>query len=113
MVPDRAGGLRSDRNPRGGCDRGEVAKSVKRRASALRACYEMQLLSKPGLHGKVEVQWTIDPAGRVRGQKMVANTMHNHAVTDCVMRTIGRIRFKAPDGGVCVIQWPFVFVSGG
>ena len=38
--------------------------------------------------------------------------MKNHAVTDCVMRTIARSRFKEPDAGVCVIRWPLVFVAG-
>ena len=96
----------------GGCDRGDIAKNVKRRASALRACYEMQLLSKPNLQGKVTVQWTIDTEGKVKGAKVVSKTLNNVAVTDCVMRTIRRIRFKKPDAGICVIQWPFVFAPG-
>ena len=96
----------------GGCDRGDIAKNVKRRASALRACYEMQLLSKPDLQGKVTVQWTIDTEGQVKGEKVVSKTLNNDAVTDCVMRTIRRIRFKKPDAGICVIQWPFVFAPG-
>lgn len=96
----------------GGCDRGDIAKNVKRRASALRACYEMQLLSKPDLQGKVTVQWTIQGDGSVQGEKVVSNSLSNDAVTDCVMRTIHRIRFKKPDAGICVIQWPFVFAPG-
>ncbi len=96
----------------GGCDRGNIAKNVKRRASALRACYEMQLLSKPNLKGKVTVQWTITTEGRVKGEKVVGNSLKNNSVTDCVMRTIRRIRFKKPDAGICVIQWPFVFAPG-
>ncbi len=96
----------------GGCDKGNIAKNVRRRASALRACYEMQLLSKPNLKGKVTVQWTIKQDGKVANPKVVTNSIKNAKVTDCVMRTIKRIRFKKPEAGICVIQWPFVFAPG-
>ncbi|MCO4760174.1 MAG: AgmX/PglI C-terminal domain-containing protein [Myxococcales bacterium] len=96
----------------GGCDKGDIAKNVRRRAAALRACYERQLMSKPNLKGKVTVQWTINQEGKVTRPKTVTNTIKNASVTDCVMRTIKRIRFKKPEAGICVIQWPFVFAPG-
>ena len=96
----------------GGCDKGDIAKNVRRRAAALRACYERQLMSKPDLKGKVTVQWTINQEGAVTRPKVVTNTINNPSVTDCVMRTINRIRFKKPEAGICVIQWPFVFAPG-
>lgn len=96
----------------GGCDKGDIAKNVRRRAAALRACYERQLMAKPNLKGKVTVQWTINQEGKVARPKVVTNTIKNASVTDCVMRTIKRIRFKKPEAGICVIQWPFVFAPG-
>jgi hypothetical protein len=96
----------------GGCDKGNIAKNVRRRASALRACYEIQLLSLPNLKGKVTMQWTIKQDGAVANPKVVTNSIKNNKVTDCVMRTIKRIRFKKPEAGICVIQWPFVFAPG-
>lgn len=96
----------------GGCDKGDIAKNVKRRAAALRACYEMQLMSKPNLQGKVTAQWTIDTEGNVKNPKIVSDSMNNSSVTDCVLRTLGRVRFKKPEAGICVIQWPFVFSPG-
>ena len=96
----------------GGCDRGTIARDVKRRAAGLRSCYEMQLLNHPSLSGKVTAQWTINTEGLVQGEKLVYNSLKNDAVTDCVMRTLRRIRFKKPEAGVCVIEWPFVFASG-
>ncbi len=97
---------------RGGCDRGHIAKNVKRRASALRACYETQLLSRPNLRGKVTVRWTIDTQGKVRGERLLSNTLKSPRVTDCVLRAVRRIRFQKPDAGICVVQWPFIFVPG-
>ena len=96
----------------GGCDKGDIAKNVRSRASALRACYETQLMSKPDLSGKITVQWTITTDGSVSNPKTVNDSLDSNAVTDCVLRSIGRIRFAKPEAGICVIQWPFVFSPG-
>ncbi len=96
----------------GGCDKGDIAKNVRSRAASLRSCYEMQLMNKPDLQGKVTVQWTITGDGSVTGTKAVSDSMSNNAVTDCVLRAIGHIRFAKPEAGICVIQWPFVFSPG-
>ncbi len=96
----------------GGCDKGDIAKNVRARAATLRACYETQLLAKPDLSGKITAQWTITTDGSVSGEKAVDDSMHNNAVSDCVLRSIKRIRFQKPEAGICVIQWPFVFSPG-
>jgi hypothetical protein len=96
----------------GGCDKGDIAKNVRARAATLRACYETQLLAKPDLAGKITVQWTITTDGSVTGEKTVDDSMHNNSVSDCVLRSMKRIRFMKPEAGICVIQWPFVFSPG-
>jgi uncharacterized membrane protein YqjE len=96
----------------GGCDKGDIAKNVRARASALRACYETQLLTKPDLSGKLTMQWTITTEGSVTNAKIVSDSLSNDQVSDCVMRAIQRIRFLKPEAGICVIQWPFVFSPG-
>ena len=69
-------------------------------------------MNKPDRNGKRTVQWTISGDGSVTGTKTVQDTMSNNAVTDCVLRSIGRIHFMKPEAGICVIQWPFVFSPG-
>ena len=96
----------------GGCDKGDIQKNVRRRAAAIRACYERQLLTKPDLAGKLTVQWTINPEGEVESIKPEGDSLGNNEVTDCVLRALRRIRFKKPDAGICVILWPFVFQPG-
>lgn len=95
----------------GFCEKGSLARSVRRRASALRACYEMELLAKPGLRGKITAQWTINLEGRVVMPKIVKSSLDSTKVKDCVVRTIARIRFKKPVGGMCIVRWPFAFTS--
>lgn len=96
----------------GGCDKGDIKKNVRRRAAAIRACYEKKLLTKPDLQGKLVVMWTIKEDGRAANTKLASDTIKDSSVTDCVLRVMGRLRFKKPDAGVCVIRWPFVFRPG-
>jgi hypothetical protein len=95
-----------------GCDKGDISKNVRARASSLRTCYEVQLSAHPTLSGKLTVQWTIGSDGSTSGDRVVSDTLQSPAVSDCVLRTIRRVRFQAPELGTCVVQWPFVFSPG-
>jgi len=94
------------------CSRGDVSKQIRMRAGALRACYERQLLRNPALAGEVTVRWTIHLDGSVRNPAIQTSSMNNSSVEECILRTIRRIRFKKPDGGVCIVSWPFAFGTG-
>ncbi len=96
----------------GFCSRGDISKNVRMRAGAIRACYEQQLQIRPNLAGQVSVRWTIQLDGTVRDANVTASTLNNQAVENCILRAIRRIRFAKPDGGICVVQWPFVFNPG-
>jgi len=43
---------------------------------------------------------------------VVSSSLGNAAVEQCVLQTIRRMKFEKPEGGVCVVQWPFVFNPG-
>ncbi|MCO4763902.1 MAG: AgmX/PglI C-terminal domain-containing protein [Myxococcales bacterium] len=95
----------------GFCEKGQLARVIRRRAAAFRACYERQLMAHPGLSGKLAVSWTIDTNGRVQRAKILSNTLRNGRVGNCVLRQIRRLRFKKPDGGICVVRFPLAFSS--
>jgi outer membrane biosynthesis protein TonB len=95
-----------------GCDKGDIAKNVRSRASSIRACYETQLLSRSDLSGKLTVQWTIGSDGGVREAHTTTDSVGSPAVTDCVLRAMRRLHFQAPEAGICVVSWPFAFTSG-
>ena len=96
----------------GFCQKSNIMSVVMQRAGAIRACYEAQLQIHEGLAGKIAVRWTINLDGAVEGVTVTENTMGNTAVQECVLRTIRHMRFAKPEGGVCVVQWPFVFNPG-
>jgi len=96
----------------GFCSKKNITSVVRRRAGAIRACYEDRLQVKPKLEGKLVVRWRIELDGRVGTASTVSSSVGDSKVESCVLRVIRRMRFQKPDGGVCVIQWPFVFRSG-
>lgn len=96
----------------GFCARGDIAKNVRLRAAAVRACYERALQTRPKLAGKITVRWTIALDGKVQGATVAGATLADRKVQSCILRAIRRIRFTAPKGGICVVNWPFVFQPG-
>lgn len=97
----------------GFCKKGDIARVVRRRANSIRACYESRLQVKAGLKGKLTVRWTIGLNGSVTGASAASNSLGDGAVTSCILRVVRRMRFTKPEGGVCIVQWPFVFNPGG
>ena len=97
----------------GFCKKGNIKSVVKRRAGAIRACYESRLQLNPKLSGKLTARWTISIEGKVSGVSVTQNSIKDGKVTNCVLRVLRRMRFQKPEGGICVVQWPFVFNAGG
>lgn len=101
-----------DGTSKGFCKQSQIASVVRRRAGAIRACYEQRLQVAKDLKGKLTVRWTIQLDGSVEGVAAVANTLGDSATANCIYRNLRRMRFQKPDGGICVVQWPFVFSPG-
>ncbi len=95
----------------GFCSKRNISNMIRRRSRGIRACYEERLTRKPGLKGKIKVRWKIGLDGKVSSASIATSTMKDAKVEQCITRLIRRIRFQKPDGGVCVVQWPFVFSS--
>lgn len=96
----------------GFCKKSNVKSVVRRRAGAIRACYEARLPLKPRLSGKLTAKWTIGADGSVRGVT-AQGSLKDGKVKACVLRVLRRMRFQKPEGGICVVRWPFVFNPGG
>jgi outer membrane biosynthesis protein TonB len=109
----RAGKIRIGSGRSSGfCKKSDLARKIRRRAGAIRACYERRLQVNPRIQGKVNVRFTVGASGAVQSAS-ASGSLSDGAVRSCIVRTIRRIRFAKPEGGVCVVQWPFVFNSGG
>lgn len=96
----------------GYCKASAIESVVRRRGAAIRACYEKSLQVRDSLQGKLSVRWTIGLDGKVMNASATSDTLGDPATTQCVMSWVRRMQFEKPEGGLCVVQWPFVFSKG-
>jgi hypothetical protein len=94
------------------CKQADILRVVSARQKAITYCYEKQLASNPELGGKVTLSWIINLDGTVKKIWVKGSSLKNGKVESCMTRTLKRARFTKPDGGMCQIQFPFVFNSG-
>ncbi|MBI4980152.1 DUF1566 domain-containing protein [Candidatus Woesearchaeota archaeon] len=97
----------------GYCDKNNLQEVVRRRAGAIRACYEEQLQIHPTLEGKITARWTLSTDGAVHDASVIQSSVGNAQVENCVLRYINMMRFAKSVDGICIVQWPFVFSSDG
>jgi outer membrane biosynthesis protein TonB len=95
----------------GELDPAMVAKEVRTRLGAIKACYERALKRNPTLSGKVVIHWTITQAGTVSGVDVEQDTLGDAEVASCIKSLVARWRFPAPSGGSVDVSFPFVFQS--
>ncbi|MBT9558291.1 MAG: AgmX/PglI C-terminal domain-containing protein, partial [Myxococcales bacterium] len=111
--PKRIGRLDTSGGQSAGfCKKENIASVVRSRASAIRACYEARLQVNEKLAGKLTARWTIGVDGKVTAPSISSNTVGDPAVGSCLLGVVRRLNFQKPEGGVCIVQWPFVFNPG-
>ena len=96
----------------GFCSKDNIGSVVRARANAIRNCYEGRLQVNENLAGKLTARWTIGVEGRVTAASLTQNTVSDGQVGQCVLGVVRRMAFTRPEGGVCIVQWPFVFNPG-
>ncbi|QSQ19912.1 AgmX/PglI C-terminal domain-containing protein [Pyxidicoccus parkwayensis] len=104
---------RSISSAQGTVDREAVARVINSHLNEVHGCYERALLKQPSLAGKVVLEWTIGPAGKVVAAKTKSSTLSNAAVEACILSSLKSWTFPAPKGGVVIITYPFLFNSVG
>ncbi len=95
-----------------GADPDVIAREVKSRVSAVRACYERALKNDPTLAGKIILRIAITPAGTVSSVDVDDESLGSPEVAACLRATVARWRFPAT-GHALEVAFPFVFQSAG
>jgi hypothetical protein len=93
------------------CDKGNIRRVVAAKSNAIKYCFEKELQLNPKLAGKITAQWKIGLDGKVMSSSIASSTMNNRKVEGCIARVVKRMRFAKPDGGICIINYPFVFTG--
>jgi len=91
------------------CDKNNIRRVVGAKQNAIKYCFEKELQTNPTLSGKVMAQWKVGLDGSVSEPTIASSSLGNKDAEGCITRVIARMRFEKPNGGICVIQYPFVF----
>ncbi len=97
----------------GSLDRGAILKVINSGIAEVQSCYERQLMSNPGLQGKVVFDWVISPQGSVASTRVRSSSLASQAVATCIASVIKSWRFPEPTGGSVTVTFPFVFSVQG
>lgn len=98
----------------GGCDASVVGRSIARRATQIRYCYEQALGLRSDLTGKLSVSFIIDAGGAVSEAEVRESTLGDAGFETCVLRQVRRWRFDPPrGGGQCLIHYPWLLKPAG
>jgi hypothetical protein len=88
----------------------QIARVVRARAGAFRACYESAAARDPRLQGGMTVSFSISPAGGVTA-RIASSSLASARVESCVLRMFNRLRFPSADKPTSA-NWPLVFRPG-
>ena len=90
------------------CNERDIKSQMAKQTRDFRFCYESQLRLDERLEGKVTVTFTINLDGSVSNVS-AGGTLKNDKVHSCLTKAVQKLRFGQPDGGRCLVRWPFVF----
>jgi metallo-beta-lactamase class B len=107
-------GLTGSTNAGGSLDKEIIRRIIRRHVDEVKACYEPQLALKPGLAGRIMVQFTIAASGQVVSSVLQHSTMANEEVERCTVAAVRSWQFPKPiGGGVVIVSYPFVLSPAG
>jgi len=100
---------RAIRTTGGRLDRAAIQNVVNQQIHEIQRCYEVQLLTNPGLAGKIVFDWVISTSGAVSSARQVSSSLRSPTVASCILAKIRRWRFPKPVGGAVQVRYPFIF----
>ena len=93
----------------GELDPSVIAREIRGRLGAIRACYEAGLKRNPNIGGKLQLRFEVSTVGKVTSAEIENDTMHDSEVADCIKNRVRTWRFPAPSGGSVQFSYPFIF----
>ena len=98
---------------KGALDKDIIRRIVRAHINEVRHCYNQGLVKDPNLKGRVAVQFTIGPTGKVPVAVVAQSSLKDKNVANCVAKAVKRWKFPKPQGGGnVVVTYPFVLEPG-
>ena len=86
-----------------------VEKFIESNRLQLQLCYELALRRNESASGTMEWRWRIDSRGTISELALIASSIKDERMTECIRRRIGSWRFPRPRRGSVEISYPFEF----
>jgi len=86
-----------------------LQQTVRQQFGRFRACYELGLLRRGALEGRVSTKFRIDSDGAVRVAEDAGSDLPDRQVVSCVVQAFKELQFPAAPGGVITVTYPLVF----
>src|SRR5581483_1457398 len=93
----------------GSLDPSVIAREIKGRLGAVKACYESGLKRNPNIGGKIQLRFEISAVGKVTSAEIENDTMGDSEVASCIKQRVASWRFPAHAGGSVQFSYPFIF----
>lgn len=90
----------------------DIQKLVRQNFGRFKLCYTATLKRDPAAGGRVEPEFIIDVDGSVADARMLASTVADKDMNDCIVRTILLLRFPPPPDGYVTVGYPLIFSPG-
>ena len=98
---------------KGSLDKDIIRRIVRSHINEVRHCYNQGLAKDPSLEGRVSIQFTIGPTGKVVTSVVGTTTLGDKNVANCVAKAVKRWKFpRPPGGGNAIVSYPFVLSPG-
>jgi len=92
----------------GGLDRDQIIAVINRNKGQIIYCYEKGLQAQPAIGGRVAVDFTIGPSGRITMAKVAQTSLGSKYVENCMIAKMKTWQFPKPVGKVNVdVLYPF------
>lgn len=93
----------------GSLDPSVIAREIRGRLGAIKACYEAGLKRNPNIGGKLQLRFEVSTVGKVTSADIENDSMHDEEVASCIKSRVMTWRFPAPSGGSVQFSYPFIF----
>lgn len=92
----------------GGLDRDQIIAVINRNRGQIIYCYEKGLQAQPNIGGRVAMDFTIGPAGKITTARVAQSSLRSSLVENCMLSRMKTWQFPRPVGKVNVdVLYPF------
>jgi hypothetical protein len=93
---------------RGTLPKAVIDEKLKSAGPGIKACYERGLKTKPGLRGKLDINFVVAPEGKVAHADAAEgdDALTDSATVACILAEIRKLEFPPPNGGRVFINYP-------